>query len=80
MNTTTTTIRITEATIVAGAHAEPGTIHTVPSAEAALIIGAGRAVPHTAPTTEQATATPVSEQAVAPRQRAARSKLQDPKS
>ena len=43
----TITIRLTEPTIVAGAHAEPGTVHTLAEYEAVQILGAGRAVRHT---------------------------------
>lgn len=74
------TLRITTDCIVSGRHATAGDIVTVNPQEAALLLGLDRATrAPSPPAIEQATATPVSEQAVAPRQRAARPKNPDPK-
>lgn len=59
-------IRITDSTIIAGAHAPVGSIHEVPEGEGLQIIGAGRAVRHVEPAkAEAAQAAPAVEQAAA---------------
>lgn len=65
------TIRITDATLVAGVHAPVGSVHTLEASLAMLIISAGRAVRHdqseSAPDKPEAAAlvSPAAEQAVA---------------
>lgn len=54
-------IRIVDACLVRGAHAEPGSVHDLPDAEGLLVLSSGRAVRHVAPPPVAPAASPAPE-------------------
>lgn len=60
------TIRVIDATIINGAHAELGSIHDLPESEALPVIWAGRAVRHVEPEVVDEPAPVVETAAIAP--------------